>query len=51
MLMIERPGCDLIYTKFAEDRSVAHSRVGSRYCEQVRDQIRRSLESSGFKCK
>jgi hypothetical protein len=42
-------GCELFYTKFGTERSVATS-VGSKHCSDVREKIKSNLRQSGFKC-
>lgn len=44
-------GCDLLYTKFGSEKSVASSGAGgNKYCMEVRDKITTNLTKSGFKC-
>jgi hypothetical protein len=44
------PGCKLKYSKFSDKDPVAWSFKGPHHCETVRNQIRNTLESAGFKC-
>lgn len=46
----EAGGCDLFYTKFADEKSVASSGFGTQYCEEVRDRIQSNLTKAGFSC-
>lgn len=43
-------GCELFYTKFGEEKSVASSGFGTQYCEEVRDRIQSNLSKAGFSC-
>lgn len=43
-------GCLLFYSKDGLKKRVAWSDYGRRYCEKVRSQMKRSLESAGFNC-
>jgi hypothetical protein len=45
----EAGGCDLLYTKFGTEKSVASS-AGKKYCAEVREKISANLTRSGFKC-
>jgi len=46
----ESGGCELFYTKFGEEKSVASSGFGTQYCEEVRDRIQSNLTKAGFSC-
>jgi hypothetical protein len=46
---IKDGGCELLYTKFGTERSVATS-AGAKYCQEVREKISANLTRSGFKC-
>ncbi len=46
----EAGGCELFYTKFGEEKSVASSGFGTQYCEEVRDRIQSNLTKAGFSC-
>jgi ABC-type enterochelin transport system substrate-binding protein len=43
-------GCELFYTKFNEEKSVASSGFGTQYCEEVKDRIQTNLTKAGFSC-
>lgn len=43
-------GCELFYTKFGEEKSVASSGFGTQYCEEVKDRIQSNLNKAGFAC-
>ena len=43
-------GCELFYTKFGEEKSVASSGFGTQYCEEVKDRIQTNLNKAGFSC-
>ena len=43
-------GCELFYTKFGEEKSVASSGFGTQYCEEVKDRIQSNLIKAGFAC-
>ena len=43
-------GCELHYHKFGRNEVKATSLVGQRYCEEVRVQMRKNLETAGFTC-
>lgn len=47
----ESGGCELFYTKFGEEKSVATSGFGTQYCEEVKDRIQTNLNKAGFTCK
>ena len=47
----ESGGCELFYTKFGEEKSVASSGFGTQYCEEVKDRISSNLAKAGFTCK
>ena len=42
-------GCELFYTKFGNEKSVATS-VGKKYCSEMREKIKSNLAQAGFKC-
>ena len=46
----ESGGCELFYTKFGEEKSVASSGFGTQYCEEVKDRIQSNLDKAGFAC-
>ena len=46
----ESGGCELFYTKFGEEKSVASSGFGTQYCEEVKDRIQTNLDKAGFSC-
>lgn len=46
----ESGGCELFYTKFGEEKSVASSGFGTQYCEEVKDRIQSNLAKAGFSC-
>ena len=46
----EGGGCELFYTKFGEEKSVASSGFGTQYCEEVKDRIQSNLNKAGFAC-
>lgn len=43
-------GCELFYTKFGDEKSVASSGFGTQYCEEVKDRIQSNLNKAGFAC-
>ena len=43
-------GCELFYTKFGEEKSVASSGFGTQYCEEVKERIESNLNKAGFTC-
>jgi hypothetical protein len=43
-------GCELVYTKQNEAKTVASSTHGKEYCETKSDKIKSKLEASGYTC-
>lgn len=43
-------GCETIYTKDGESKSVATSGTGKDYCQKTADKIKGNLEKSGYTC-
>lgn len=43
-------GCELLYTKYGTEKSVASGSGGQKYCTEVREKISTNLTRSGFKC-
>ena len=43
-------GCEVSYTKFGKEKTVAEAGFDWKYCEGVQQKIRKNLESSNFKC-
>lgn len=43
-------GCELLYTKFTETKSVAKSAKGLNHCQKSQSKIKNALEEAGFKC-
>ena len=43
-------GCELFYTKFGAEKSVASSGISMKYCQDVREKIKSNLARSGFTC-
>ncbi|MCB0355794.1 MAG: hypothetical protein KDD40_02245 [Bdellovibrionales bacterium] len=46
----EPKGCELIYTKFGKEKTVAESAFGNEHCEKIMQKMQGNLESAGFKC-
>ena len=42
--------CEIHYTKFGEKSQVAWAEATPKICSRVRDQIRKNIESKGYKC-
>jgi hypothetical protein len=45
------PKCFLYYTKGKIKKRVAWSKNGNNHCESIRDQMRQTLEKSGYACR
>ncbi len=45
------PKCFLYYTKGKIKKRVAWSKNGNGHCESIRDQMRQTLEKSGYACR
>lgn len=43
-------GCELLYTRGGNTRSIATSRIGDGPCEAVRGKTQSNLERSGYRC-
>jgi hypothetical protein len=43
-------GCQVLYTKFGTENSVASSSFGTEHCEKVLTKIEDNLTKAGFKC-
>ena len=43
-------GCETIYTKEGEGKSIATSAKGKEYCDKVAEKIQKNLASSGYTC-
>jgi len=43
-------GCDVMYTKFGVEKSVASGGKGSTHCQKVSEKITSQLTKSGFRC-
>lgn len=46
----QRGGCDLVYTKFGSEKSIASAAAGLQYCREVSGKIASNLVKSGFVC-
>jgi hypothetical protein len=44
-------GCELLYTKVGETKTIASASFELSYCEAVQTRISKKLETSGFICK
>ncbi|MEK6627321.1 MAG: hypothetical protein AABY53_01745 [Bdellovibrionota bacterium] len=44
-------GCELMYTKHGEAKSVATAKNESSYCDGVSQKIAKNLSAAGFNCK
>lgn len=44
-------GCELMYTKYGTEKSVASSGISTKYCSEVSEKIQNNLSRSGFTCK
>lgn len=44
-------GCELMYTKNGEAKSIATAKNGTTYCEGVKDKLVKNLTAAGFSCK
>src|SRR5262249_49997696 len=43
-------GCEVLYSKGGNPRSVASARRGMDHCNQIRERMKKNLESQGFRC-
>lgn len=43
-------GCELLYTRAGNTRSIATSRLGDAACKAVRGKTQSNLERSGYRC-
>ena len=46
----EGGGCEVVYTKGGESKTVANEANDLTYCDQVVEKIRNNLVGAGFKC-
>ena len=44
-------GCELLYTKMGETKTIASASFELSYCEAVQTRISKKLETAGFDCK
>lgn len=44
-------GCELLYTKVGETKTIASASLELSYCEAVQTRISKKLETAGFDCK
>jgi hypothetical protein len=44
-------GCELLYTKMGETKTIASASFELSYCEAVQTRISKKLETAGFNCK
>ncbi len=44
-------GCEVLYTKTGESKSVANETSGSDYCKKTVEKIQANLTTAGFSCK
>ena len=47
---VEGKGCEVIYTKNGNSKSVAKAGKGTEHCEKTVEKMTDKLESGGFKC-
>ena len=43
-------GCELVYTKMSEAKSIATANSGNEHCTSVSDKVRNNLTTAGFTC-
>jgi len=43
-------GCETIYTKMGEAKSIATAAHGSQHCQDVSEKIQKNLANAGFTC-
>ena len=47
---VNESGCEVLYTKNGETKSIANASVDLSYCETIQTRVSKKLEDAGFSC-